>query len=100
MAEIRLIPPTLSNLVHQDASCTDCVTILDFKFSKNELLTRLEVGLVPSDFTGADPSKNARAVSEEAKPFELGNNTFKGYVVLDSNDQPGVQRVSSDAVRP
>jgi len=98
VAEVRLIPPTLSNVVHQDTYCTDRDTIMDFKFNKDGLLTRLEVTLVPADFNGANPSTDPRAVTEEANPFDLDNNSFKGWAVLNSNGIAGIQSVSQNGV--
>lgn len=93
VVEVRLIPPTLENLQNQATYCTDRDTIVDFKFNKTGLLTKLEVWITDDNPAITDPSTATGAGSDKSvQTFDLGNNTFKGYVVLDSNGVPGIQR--------
>lgn len=98
VVEVKLVPPVISGLQSQPTFCTNRDTIIDFRFNKSGLLTRLEVYI-----TKDDPSLSAPTDDPEAKRlgdvrfFDLGSGTIVSYIAADTDGRPGIQSLGVGA---
>ncbi|MCL6567794.1 MAG: hypothetical protein K6T35_02655 [Meiothermus silvanus] len=92
VVEVKLVPPVISNLQSQATFCTNRDTLIDFRFDKNGLLTRLEVYVTKDDpnFKAPTDDPDAKYLGD-VKFFDLGNNNIVSYIAADTDGNGRIQ---------
>ncbi|HEU4742997.1 MAG TPA: hypothetical protein VFS50_15490 [Meiothermus sp.] len=98
VVEVKLVPPVISNLQSQATFCTNRDTLIDFRFNKSGLLTRLEVYVTKDDpnFKAPTDDPDAKYLGD-VKFFDLGNNNIVSYIAADTDGNGQIQSLGVDA---